>query len=114
VLSTALFDQPPFKNLIANGLVLASDGEKMSKRKKNYPDPLEIVKKYGADALRVYLINSPVVRGDNLRFREEGVQQVLKEVMLPWFNAFRILHSNINLFEIVSSFYWKEYFTDQF
>lgn len=52
VLSTALFNKPPFKNLIANGLVLASDGEKMSKRKKNYPDPLEIVHKYGADALR--------------------------------------------------------------
>jgi isoleucyl-tRNA synthetase len=52
VLSTALFDKPPFKNLICNGLVLASDGQKMSKRKKNYPDPMEIVHKYGADALR--------------------------------------------------------------
>ncbi|KAI6175374.1 Isoleucine--tRNA ligase, cytoplasmic [Aphelenchoides bicaudatus] len=78
VLSTALRDQPPFKNLIVNGLVLASDGEKMSKRKKNYPDPLNVVGKYGADALRLYLIDSPVVRGENLRFREEGVEQVLK------------------------------------
>jgi isoleucyl-tRNA synthetase len=51
-LSTALFGRPPFKNLIANGLVLASDGNKMSKRKKNYPDPIEVVNKYGADALR--------------------------------------------------------------
>lgn len=57
VLSTALFGKPPFKNLIVNGLVLASDGQKMSKRKKNYPDPLEMVKKYGADSLRLYLTN---------------------------------------------------------
>ena len=57
------------QNLISNGLVLASDGSKMSKRKKNYPDPMEIVGKYGADALRLYLINSPVVRGENLKFR---------------------------------------------
>lgn len=52
VLSTALFEKPPFKNVIVNGLVLASDGSKMSKRKKNYPDPLTIVHSYGADALR--------------------------------------------------------------
>uniref|UniRef100_A0A8C0LU04 Isoleucine--tRNA ligase, cytoplasmic n=1 Tax=Canis lupus familiaris TaxID=9615 RepID=A0A8C0LU04_CANLF len=60
VLATALFGQPPFRNVIVNGLVLASDGQKMSKRKKNYPDPLSIIHKYGADALRLYLINSPV------------------------------------------------------
>jgi len=59
VLSTALFNRPPFKNLIVNGLVLASDGQKMSKSKKNYPDPLIVVNSYGADALRLYLINSP-------------------------------------------------------
>jgi len=53
VLATALFDRPPFKNLIVSGLVLASDGTKMSKRKKNYPDPMEIFNKYGADALRL-------------------------------------------------------------
>jgi isoleucyl-tRNA synthetase len=52
VISTALFDQPPFKNLIVNGIVLASNGEKMSKRLRNYPDPLKIVGEYGADALR--------------------------------------------------------------
>ncbi|KAI6231146.1 Isoleucyl-tRNA synthetase [Aphelenchoides besseyi] len=100
VLSTALFNKPPFKNLICNGLVLAKDGEKMSKSKKNYPDPMDIVNKYGADALRLYLINSPVVRGENLRFVESGVDKVLKEVMLPWFNAFRNLMGNINLYEI--------------
>ena len=57
VLSTALFNKPPFKNLIVNGIVLAADGQKMSKRKKNYPDPLVVVNKYGADAVRLYLIN---------------------------------------------------------
>lgn len=95
VISTALFNKPPFKNLIANGLVLASDGQKMSKRKKNYPDPLEVVNKYGADALRLYLINSPVVRAENLRFKEDGVRDIIKDVFLPWFNAYRFLFQNI-------------------
>lgn len=99
VLSTLLFGKPPFRNLICNGLILASDGQKMSKRKKNYPDPLEVVHKYGADALRLYLINSPVVRAENLRFREEGVHDILKDVFLPWFNAYRFLVQNIVGFE---------------
>lgn len=99
VISTALFGKAPFKNLIANGLILAADGQKMSKRKKNYPDPLEIVDKYGADALRLYLINSPVVRGENLRFKEEGVRDVIKDVFLPWYNAFRFLVQNIERYE---------------
>ncbi|XP_058810713.1 isoleucine--tRNA ligase, cytoplasmic [Phymastichus coffea] len=99
VISTALFGKPPFKNLIANGLILASDGQKMSKRKKNYPDPREIIDKYGADALRLYLINSPVVRAENLRFKEEGVRDVIKDVFLPWYNAFRFLIQNVERFE---------------
>ncbi|KAK9497866.1 hypothetical protein O3M35_003776 [Rhynocoris fuscipes] len=97
VISVALFDKPPFKNLIVNGLVLAADGQKMSKRKKNFPDPMEVVKKYGADALRLYLINSPVVRADKLRFREEGVRDVLKDVFLPWYNAYRFFIQNVEL-----------------
>ncbi|XP_033990919.1 isoleucine--tRNA ligase, cytoplasmic [Trematomus bernacchii] len=95
VLSTALFGKPPFKNVIVNGLVLASDGQKMSKRKKNYPDPGLVVQQYGADALRLYLINSPVVRAENLRFKEEGVRDVLKDVFLPWYNAYRFLVQNV-------------------
>ncbi|XP_075040062.1 isoleucine--tRNA ligase, cytoplasmic [Mixophyes fleayi] len=94
VLSTALFGQPPFKNVIVNGLVLASDGQKMSKSKKNYPDPMQVINNYGADALRLYLINSPVVRAENLRFKEDGVRDVLKDVFLPWYNAFRFLMQN--------------------
>ncbi|XP_070558772.1 isoleucine--tRNA ligase, cytoplasmic-like [Ptychodera flava] len=96
VLSTALFGKPPFKNLIANGLVLAADGSKMSKRKRNYPDPLDVVNKYGADALRLYLINSPVVRAESLRFKEEGVRDILKDVFLPWYNAYRFLMQNVD------------------
>lgn len=99
VLSTALFGKAPFKNLIANGLVLAADGQKMSKRKKNYPDPLDVVNKHSADALRLYLINSPVVRGENLRFKEEGVKDIVKDVFLPWYNAFRFLLQNVERFE---------------
>lgn len=99
VLSTALFGRPPFKNVIVNGLVLASDGQKMSKRKKNYPDPMAIVNSYGADALRLYLINSPVVRAENLRFKEEGVRDILKDVFLPWYNAYRFLVQNVQILE---------------
>ncbi|NXK96077.1 SYIC protein, partial [Formicarius rufipectus] len=99
VLSTALFGRPPFKNVIVNGLVLASDGQKMSKRKKNYPDPMHIVNSYGADALRLYLINSPVVRAENLRFKEEGVRDVLKDVFLPWYNAYRFLVQNVHILQ---------------
>ncbi|CRL07911.1 CLUMA_CG020964, isoform A [Clunio marinus] len=99
VISTALFNKPPFKNLIANGLVLAADGQKMSKRKQNYPDPMLLVGRYGADAIRLYLINSPVVRAENLRFKEEGVRDIIKDVFLPWFNAYRFLFQNIERFE---------------
>ncbi|NXD37747.1 SYIC protein, partial [Copsychus sechellarum] len=99
VLSTALFGKPPFKNVIVNGLVLASDGQKMSKRKKNYPDPMHIVTSYGADALRLYLINSPVVRAENLRFKEEGVRDILKDVFLPWYNAYRFLVQNVQVLQ---------------
>ncbi|KAL1117840.1 hypothetical protein AAG570_004155 [Ranatra chinensis] len=95
VISTALFNKAPFKNLIANGLVLASDGQKMSKSKKNYPDPMGVVNKFGADALRLYLINSPVVRAENLRFKEEGVRDILKDVFLPWYNAYRFFIQNV-------------------
>lgn len=98
VISTALFDKPPFKNLIVNGLVLAADGQKMSKSKKNYPDPNLVVNNYGADALRLYLINSPVVRAETLKFKEDGVRDVLKDVFLPWYNAFRFLIQNIGLY----------------
>ena len=79
------------------------DGQKMSKRKKNYPDPMEIAHKFGADALRLYLVNSPAVRAENLRFKEEGVRDVVKDVFLPWYNAYRFLMQNVERLERVSS-----------
>ncbi|GFS39331.1 isoleucine--tRNA ligase, cytoplasmic [Trichonephila inaurata madagascariensis] len=99
VISTALYGKAPFKNVIVNGLVLASDRQKMSKRKKNYPDPLDVVNKYGADSLRLYLINSPVVRAEVLCFKEEGVRDILKDVFLPWYNSYRFLVQNIHMYE---------------
>jgi isoleucyl-tRNA synthetase len=95
VLATALFDKPAFQNLIVNGLVQAADGKKMSKRLKNYPDPILVINEYGADALRLYLINSPVVRAESLKFKEEGVKEVVKGVFLPWYNAFRFFMQNV-------------------
>lgn len=102
VISTALFDKPAFKNLIVNGLVLASDGKKMSKRLKNYPDPQIVVNNCGADALRLYLINSPVVRADVLKFQEDGVNEVVRGVLLPWFNTFRFFTQCVDRWESVS------------
>ncbi|KAJ8611428.1 hypothetical protein CTAYLR_009009 [Chrysophaeum taylorii] len=99
VLSTALFDKPAFKNLVVNGLVLAADGKKMSKRLKNYPDPMVILKDHGADALRLYLINSPVVKAETLRFTQDGVRGVLREVMLPWYNAYRFFNQQATRWE---------------
>mmetsp|Transcript_27236 Transcript_27236/g.35304 ORF Transcript_27236/g.35304 Transcript_27236/m.35304 type:complete len:1166 (+) Transcript_27236:87-3584(+) len=94
VLSTCLFDKPAFTNLIVNGMVLASDGKKMSKRLKNYPAPELVLGDYGADALRMYLINSPVVRAESLKFKEEGVKGVIRDIMIPWYNAFRFMIQN--------------------
>jgi len=101
VLSTALFAKAPFKHLICFGLVLAQDGQKMSKRKQNYPNPMELVNKYGSDAIRLYLINSPAVRAENLRFLEEGVRDMVKDVFLPWYNAYRFFMQNITRFTTV-------------
>ena len=89
--STHLFNKPPFKNLICNGLVLASDGKKMSKRLKNYPDPTEVFNKHGADAVRMYMCNSPAVRAEPLKFLESGVSDVVKEIFLKWYNAFKFM-----------------------
>ncbi|KAG2235857.1 isoleucyl-tRNA synthetase [Thamnidium elegans] len=89
VLSTHLFGKPPAKNVIVSGLVLAADGKKMSKSLKNYPDPTLVIDKFGSDALRLYLINSPVVRAETLKFKEEGVKDVISKVFLPWYNAYK-------------------------
>ncbi len=91
VLSTALLDRPAYQNVIVNGIVLAEDGEKMSKSKRNFPDPNLVLEKYGADALRLYLIDSPVMNAKDLRFQEAGVQERIRAVMLPLWNAYSFL-----------------------
>lgn len=97
VLSTALFDKAPFTNVIVNGLVLAADGRKMSKKEKNYPDPNLVIEQYGADALRAYLINSPLVRAEPLRFKEEEVKEVVRTVLLPLQNAWSFFTTYANV-----------------
>ena len=81
VLGVGLFGKTPYKHVIVNGLVLAEDGQKMSKRLKNYPNPVEVMNKYGADALRYYLLSSPIVQGEDLSFSEKGVDEVMKKLL---------------------------------
>ncbi len=87
VLGTALFDSQAFRNCVVNGLILSKDGRKMSKSLKNYDDPAELLETYGADALRAYLINSPVLRGETLKFQNEAIREVTRTVLLPLWNA---------------------------
>ena len=93
ILGTILFDRPPFENVVVNGLILAEDGKKMSKRLKNYPDPMEVMDQHGADALRLYMINSPVIRGEELKFAEVGVKEIVRRVFLKWWNAYSFFDS---------------------
>lgn len=93
ILGTILFERPPFENVVVNGLILAEDGKKMSKRLKNYPDPMEVMDIHGADALRLYMINSPVIRGEELKFSEEGVKDIVRRVFLKWWNAYSFFDS---------------------
>ena len=100
VLGTCLFDQSPYKNVIVNGLVLAEDGKKMSKRLKNYPDPNLMLDTYGADAIRLYMIYSPVVKAESLKFSENGVKQLMRDLLIPWWNAysFFVTYANVDGF----------------
>ncbi|MDP2091217.1 MAG: isoleucine--tRNA ligase [Candidatus Gracilibacteria bacterium] len=97
ILGTALFENTPFLNVIVNGTVLAEDGHKMSKSKKNYPDPHLIFDKYGADAMRFYLMNSPVVEAQDFRFAETGVEEIVKKVILPLWNTYYFFTTYANI-----------------
>ena len=88
VLATALFDRPPFRNAVCHGVVLAADGAKLSKRLRNYTDPEVIFATQGADALRWYLMSSPVLRGGDLRMSDEGIDAVVRGVLRPLWNAY--------------------------
>ena len=98
VLAAALFDRPAFMNCICSGMVLAADGRKMSKSQRNYTDPNEVMDKYGADSLRLYLMDSPLLKADDLCFTDEGVREVLKGFILPLWSAygFFVTYANID------------------
>ncbi len=99
VLSVALFDKPAFKNVVVNGILLAEDGNKMSKRLKNYPEPDVMFNQYGADAVRLYLLNSPAVQGDDLRFSERGVELVMRQVLIPLWNSYHFLATYARIYK---------------
>jgi len=88
VLSVGMFDAPAFQNALTTGTILAEDGAKMSKSKKNYPDPMLLINKYGVDSLRLYLMSSVVMKGDNLNFSEREVSELRKKVFVIWWNTF--------------------------
>lgn len=90
-LSSAMFGKPAFQNVIVNGMVLAADGKKMSKSIGNYTDPEILMDEHGADALRLYLINSGLVRGEEQRFVDSGVRDMTRRALLPWYNAYMFL-----------------------
>lgn len=89
VLSTALFEKPPFLNAIGHGVVVDENGLKLSKRLNNYPDPDEVWKKFGSDALRWFLVSSPILRGQNLMMDKagSGIDSALRQVIVPLWNA---------------------------
>lgn len=97
VLGNHLFDASPFKNVCVTGIILAADGKKMSKRLKNYPDPNLMFDTYGADAIRLYLVDSPVLRAETLRFKEEGVREIVSKVFIPWFNSYKFWEGQVAL-----------------
>ena len=92
VLSVALFDKPAFANVICHGVVLDAEGQKLSKKLRNYPDPLEIFETIGSDALRWYLMSSPILRGLDLRIDRDGadVREVVRQVLNPIWSAYRV------------------------
>jgi isoleucyl-tRNA synthetase len=91
VLSTALFDAPPFKSAVCHGVLLGDDGRKMGKRLRNYPDPMTLVEEHGSDALRVALLSSGVVSGADARFSAASVRDAVRRLHLPWWNALHLV-----------------------
>lgn len=88
IMATALFDKPAFKNVICHGIVLGSDGQKMSKHLRNYPDVNGVFDKFGSDAMRWFLMSSPILRGGNLIVTAEGIRDTVRQVMLPVWSSY--------------------------
>jgi isoleucyl-tRNA synthetase len=91
ILATALFDRPAFKTCVAHGIVLGNDGQKMSKSLRNYPDVTEVFDRDGSDAMRWFLMASPILRGGNLIVTEQGIREGVRQVLLPFWNAYSFL-----------------------
>ena len=91
VLATALFDRPAFRTCVAHGIVLGNDGQKMSKSLRNYPDVTEVFDRDGSDAMRWFLMASPILRGGNLIVTEQGIREGVRQVLLPFWNAYTFL-----------------------
>lgn len=107
ILGTHLFGTAPWKNVIVSGLIQAEDGKKMSKSKRNFPDPTMLINKFGADAIRLYLVSSGAVRAESLRFREDGVREVVTSAFLPWLNSFRFFLGQVALLKQESKIEFK-------
>jgi isoleucyl-tRNA synthetase len=104
ILSTYLFDKPAFRNVIVNGMILAEDGKKMSKSLRNYPDPEELISEHGADAVRLYMISSPAVQAEDLKFTSNGVRDIVKSILLPLWSSysFFVTYANIDGWKVPS------------
>jgi isoleucyl-tRNA synthetase len=87
VLAGALFDKPPFRNVVCHGVILGHDGRKMSKRLQNYPDPTELVEQHGSDGLRIALLSSAVAKGEDIRFAPEAVRDAVRRFCIPLWNS---------------------------
>ena len=101
VLSTALFDRPAFKTAVSHGIVLGSDGQKMSKSLRNYPDVNEVFDRDGSDAMRWFLLSSPILRGGTMSVTEQGIREGVRQVLLPMWNTyyFFTLYANASNYE---------------
>ena len=97
VVSVALFGESSYKSVIANGIVLAEDGLKMAKKLKNYTDPMLLADTYSADALRYYLLSSPAVHAEDLKFSDKGVDEVLKKTIMRLQNVYSFFEMYANL-----------------
>ncbi len=106
VLSTALFDRPAFKSAISHGIILGNDGQKMSKSLRNYPDVNEVFDRDGADAMRWFLLSSPILRGGNLIVTEQGIREGVRQVLLPLWNTYYFfsLYANAGNYEAKISY----------
>ena len=88
MLATALFDRPAFRSCVSHGIILGSDGQKMSKSLRNYPDVNEVFDTYGSDAMRWFLMASPILRGGNLVVNEPSISDAVRQAILPLWNSY--------------------------